>query len=82
VAQPLPRSFAARQRLEDERKVARIVAEAEKAAALDAKRPSGVSHASAARLRGLPAIGRNVAGAIPRTSPEQALMAKQGRRRR
>jgi hypothetical protein len=80
VAQPLPRSFAARQRLEDEAKIARIVGEAEEAA--DAKRPSTVSHASAARLRGLPAVGRNVAGAISGTSPEQAALAKQGRRRR
>ena len=34
-----------------------------------------------ANLRGLPAIGRGVSGAIAGTSPEQALMAKQSRRR-
>jgi hypothetical protein len=34
------------------------------------------------KLRGLPAIGRGVSGAIHGTSPEQALMAKERRRRR
>lgn len=32
-------------------------------------------------LRGLPAIGRGVSGAIRDMNPEQALMAKQSRRR-
>jgi hypothetical protein len=34
-----------------------------------------------AKLRGLPAIGRGVSGAIHGTNPEQALMAKESRRR-
>jgi hypothetical protein len=76
VAQPLPRSFAARQRLEDEAKIVRIVAEAEPAPA------PGSAGGDRQRLRGLPAVARGVPGASPRTNPEQALLAKQGRRRR
>jgi hypothetical protein len=34
-----------------------------------------------ARLRGLPAIGRGVSGAIPGTRPEIALLANDARRR-
>ena len=33
------------------------------------------------KLRGLPAIGRGVAGCVPGTDPVRALMAKQNRRR-
>ena len=78
MPRPLPRFDAAQQKAADVQQVARIVAEVEEAAAPDAKRIAGASHAN---LRGFPAIGRNVAGAILHTSPEQALMAKQGRRR-
>jgi hypothetical protein len=79
VPKPLPRFDAAQQKAADVQQVARIVAEVEEAAAPDAKHIAGASHAN---LRGLPAIGRNVSGAISGTSPEQALMAKGQRRRR
>jgi hypothetical protein len=75
VPKPLPR-FSALQKLADAKQIQRIVAAVEEAAAPDAKRVAGASRAN---LRGLPAIGRNVAGAIAGTSPEQVLMAK-GRR--
>jgi hypothetical protein len=76
VAQPLPRSFAARQRLEDEAKIARIVAEAEPAPA------PGTAGGDRQRLRGLPAVARGVPGASPHTNPEAALMSKEARRRK
>ena len=45
------------------------------------RRYRGSNGANRQNLRGLPAIGRGVSGAIHGTNPEQALMAKQNRRR-
>ncbi len=36
----------------------------------------------AGRLRGLPAVGRGVSGAVPGTDPLRALLVKESRRRR
>lgn len=42
----------------------------------------GSNGADYANLRGLPAIGRNVSGAVPGTDPLRALLAKEERRSR
>jgi hypothetical protein len=65
VAQPLPRSFAARQRLEDEAKIARIVAEAEPAPA-----PGSAGRGVPAR-RAAPARGSGIAAAAARARLER-----------
>jgi hypothetical protein len=76
VAQPLPRLHRDHERVEDERKLARILLETGEPA------PTHVGHATSGgdekRLRGLPAIGRNVRGVVAGTDP---LLAKERRRR-
>jgi hypothetical protein len=86
VPQRLPR-FHSRtlQRLEDEAKLRKILDEVgeldeEQQAAVRLYRRSADGH-EPARLRGLPAIGRNVSGATQHTDPVRALLAKEGRRR-
>lgn len=80
VPLPLPRAFRRQLAAEDEAKVRRIVAEVG-----DAEMPSSTAGATAAgderRLRGVPAVGRGVSGAIPGTSPVGALLAHESRRR-
>lgn len=62
-----PLRTAASYRAEDEAKLARILVEVGEPA------PQTVGHATAGgderRLRGIPAIGRGVAGAVPGTAP-------------
>jgi len=85
VPQRLPRFYLHQQKAEDLRKLARILLET--GASLDElqgktwKPVNGAGGAEPARLRGLPAIGRNVSGAIPGTDPLRALLAKESRRR-
>ena len=73
MAELLPRLRAHSERAEDLRKVARIVIEAD---SIDV--PKTVARATLAgdarRLRGLPAVGRGVAGAIRGTSPHSAVL--------
>jgi hypothetical protein len=78
VPQPLPRAYRRQLQAEDLQKVARIVAEIDEAAIQSAA--GATSGGDEARLRGLPAIGRNVAGAIPGANPLRALLAKERRR--
>lgn len=40
---------------------------------LTAKRKSRTDHTDYARMRGIPAVGRNVAGAIPGTKPDDCI---------
>jgi len=79
MAERLPRFYLAQQRIEDERKLAKIILEA------GDEEPVKVGRATSGgdprRLRGLPAIGRNVSGSTRDTDPVRALLAKEGRRR-
>lgn len=85
MPQRLPRFDSARDEAAWRDKLARILLEAgEDDSPNGAKPGSDVGGGDPARLRGLPAIGRNVAGAIPGTDPLRALIAKEtrnGRRR-
>jgi hypothetical protein len=82
-ARRLPRYLDAElQRIEFQRKLARILLETGvELPAATAKPINGAGGGEPARLRGLPAIGRNVSGAIPGTDPVRALLAKERRRR-
>ena len=79
VPLPLPRAFRRQLQALDSAKVARIVAEAG-----EPEEPASAAGATAAgderRLRGVPAVGRGVAGAIPGTNPLGALLARERRR--
>jgi hypothetical protein len=68
------------ERVEDARKIGRIVVEAgaEHVQVVTKATPVGDPR----RLRGLPAIGRNVSGATWETDPVRALLAKEHGRRR
>ena len=85
MPQRLPRYLAAEGRADDLRKLAKILLET--GAALDAVEPewkpvNGAGGGEPARLRGLPAFGSNVTGAIPGTNPVAAPLAKERGRRR
>ncbi len=78
--QRLPRFDSAQAEAAWRNKLARILLEAgEDDSPKGAKPGSDVGGGDPARLRGLPAIGRNVAGAIPGTDPLRALIAKENR---
>jgi hypothetical protein len=88
VPQHLPRFYRDMQEIEDQAKIAKIILEtgcsadeAEVRAGVRLLSRSADGH-DPARLRGLPAIGRNVSGAIRDTDPLQALLRKEGRQRR
>lgn len=72
MSQLLPRFFASMQRIEDERKLGRILLESS-----SAELPKTVARATLAgdtrRLRGIPCIARGVRGASPGTSPSDVL---------
>lgn len=81
----LPRFYAELQKMEDERKVAQIILEAEDA--LDGTGAPTLVRRSAdghdpSRLRGLPAIGKNVTGSTIHTDPVAHLLWKESRQRR
>ena len=83
VAQLLPRFQRRQQEVEDERRIARIIletggSEKDARASLRLVSRSADGH-DPARLRGLPAIGRNVSGEIPGTNPLAALLRKEAR---
>src|SRR5262249_1300243 len=78
----LPRFTAMTERIEDERRMGKIILAG--ADLPDGKgrvllRRSADGH-DPARLRGLPAIGRNVTGATRHTDPVKALLAKESAR--
>lgn len=68
----LPRFYAAMQRIEDERRLGRILLES-----TTAEVPPTVARATlpgdTRRLRGIPCIARGVRGASPGTNPSDAL---------
>lgn len=68
MSQLLPRFMAAAQKIEDERKLVRIVLESS-----GSDNPVTVSRATLPgdnrRLRGIPVCARGVSGAIPGTNP-------------
>lgn len=77
----LPRFDRWQERVEDERQLAKVLLETGEAAPPRNGKPltrSADGH-DPARLRGLPAVGRNVAGAIRNTDPVQALLRKEAR---
>jgi hypothetical protein len=81
VPELLPRFHASVERITDQRKIAQAILEADSAPpdsdgrvlrrAADGHNPD--------RLRGLPAIGRNVSGATVHTDPVKALLRKEAR---
>lgn len=69
---PLPRYTNTKDA--DKATINRIILETgERDPDLTAKRKSRTDHTDHARMRGIPAIGRNVAGAIPGTRPEDSI---------
>jgi hypothetical protein len=78
VPQPLPRAYRRQLQVEDQAKLERILAEV-----VD-EEPSSAAGATAPgdsrRLRGIPAVGRGVAGAIQGTNPVAELMRRESRR--
>jgi hypothetical protein len=84
----LPRFYIRQQRIEDERRLAQILLETGGSVdevERDAGGPRLVSRSAdghdPARLRGLPAIGRNVTGATVATNPVAALLRKEAQGR-
>ena len=80
MPQRLPRFDSAQAEAAWRDKLARILLEAGEAEEPNGAKPgSDVGGGDPARLRGLPAIGRNVAGAMSGTDPLRALIAKENR---
>ena len=82
----LPRFLRHQQQVEDAKRIAKIILETGEGPDGNGSMPlrrSADGH-DPARLRGLPAIGRNVSGARVDTDPVRALLAKEacGERRR
>ena len=75
----LPRFHATTERMEDERKIGRVVLDSE-----CAEVPKSVARATlpgdTRRLRGIPVVCRGVGGVSPGTNPLAALMASEGMR--
>lgn len=69
----LPRFNAAIQRVEDEKRLARILLETRADLPDDKKHTYATAPGDTRKLRGIPAIGRGVAGAMPRTNPASSL---------
>jgi hypothetical protein len=80
VPQHLPRFYRHQQRADDIRRLAEILLEND-VDAPDARTVTRAQHHDQARLRGLPAVGRGVQGAIRGTSPHHALIEKERRGR-
>ncbi len=77
----LPRFYRQMQELEDARRIAQIILETGEVPPEANGKPlsrSADGH-DPARLRGLPAIGRNVSGATFHTDPVKALLEKERR---
>lgn len=69
----LPRFNAAMQRIDDERKLAKILLESGADLPDDRKHSHATAPGDTRKLRGIPAIGRGVAGVMPRTNPTSEL---------
>lgn len=81
VPQRLPRFYQAQLQIEDERKLAKIILEAEQTD--EAPRlVNGADGHHWARRRGLPLISKGTRGTMPGTDPLGALIAKENGRRR
>lgn len=81
MPQLLPRFAGYLAKMEDERKIARIILEAE--AADEAPRlVKGADGHNWQRMRGVPLISKGVRGTMPGTDPLAALIATENRRRR
>ena len=81
VPEILPRFYVRQQQAEAERKIAKAILEAGDAPDGNGSMPlrrSADGH-DPARLRGLPAIGRNVSGARVDADPVRALLSKEAR---
>jgi hypothetical protein len=76
----LPRFHQQQERLADARKLAVILLASGEALPEEAKRAAPMG-SDPARLRGLPAIGPNVSGAVRGSDPVRALLSKESRRR-
>jgi hypothetical protein len=81
VPQQLPRFVAALQRREDDRKLMAILLETGEALPV-VQAAGSTSGGDEQRLRGLPAIGRGVSGAIRGTDPLGEVIRRESRRRR
>lgn len=68
MSHTLPRFHAHHQRIDDERKLARILLETGEPAPTT-QRPGATAGGDERKLRGIPAIGRGVTGAIPGSVP-------------
>ena len=86
MPQLLPRFYRLSQQRDDDRRITAIILEtgcSSDEAEAKVRGPRLLSRSAdghdAARLRGLPAIGRNVSGAIRNTDPVRALIAKEAR---
>jgi hypothetical protein len=86
VPELVPRFYRHQQQREDEQRIAAIILETgcgSDEAEAKVRGPRLLSRSAdghdAARLRGLPAIGRNVSGAIRDTDPVRSLLAKEAR---
>ena len=82
MAELLPRFKALLERIADERRIAKALLEGEAAAVPTRTAAGGTAAGDPRRLRGLPAIGRNVSGATVHTDPVRALLAKERRSQR
>jgi hypothetical protein len=77
----LLRFFRELQRLEDDQKLVKILLEGGDEAP-DARTVTTAQHHDPEHLRGLPAIGHGVSGAVRGSDPVRALLAKEARQRR
>lgn len=80
MSQILRRFDAHRERLEDARRLGKILLETGEAAP-PAPRAGVTAGGDETRLRGLPAVAKGAPGRIPGTDPVAALLAKERRRR-
>ena len=81
VPQRLPRFYRAQLQIEDERKLAKIILEAEEGDEIP-RLVNGADGHNWERRRGLPLISKGVGGAMRGTDPLGALIAKENGRRR
>jgi hypothetical protein len=82
VPQRLPRFYAYLQKIEDEKRLAEIILESGGEETEAPKLTRSADGHDPSRLRGLPAVGRNVTGAIRGTDPLRALIQQENGRRR
>jgi hypothetical protein len=79
VPEILPRFWRVQQQLDDLRKIARILEETGEVPDTARVAAGATAAGDPRRLRGLPAIGRNVSGSTVHTDPVRALLAKERR---